>query len=590
MYSIENSRLSRLRYRHLLNHISWVRFTIILLLCLMLSLMTSIWGNFGFPSTAKTTAHAASPLVRRINIPYFNGAPVPFNQTAIFWFGQISSGDNSIDVRMGYNNSELYVDLHIVDRYLWYDPNAKAPDLTKGDTTTVYLNTTQNGGGSPDQYSYKFVAQVDWYQPRTYYQQAFKGNGSTWVVAPLKFTSVSGWRGTGFNGNEDAGYTMTYHIPFSSLGRSGPPSQGTPWKLGLKVHNQDNPSDQPLSIKWWPETASDTVPASWGALVFGLPTYQPPKTSHNATYTVQSGFNNQVVTDGMVGGSLNCFTHGLNRWTNYGSQSYPGQAHINIQNEVDESDWDCFSKFYISFPLNSFPKGKGVVSAKVTLYEWGNPGPLGKPNPSLIQVASVNEGWNPATLSWNNAPLIQENISRTVVNIMPGKIDYPGVPYSWDVSKALAAAYAAGQPLRLVFYSSDSAYSSGKYFFSSSEASFNAKGRPLLQATLGNPTASSSSSATLSTSSSLLNGSAVVGGQKLEVLYAPGKVEAITAAKGNGQPPYVLPLLILPAPLFFLAWMFRRKRLSQVARNRVTHPLFFLAWMFRRKRLLLKAR
>ena len=556
--------------------ISVVGSTIVLFFCLMLLVTASIWSNLGIVP-GRTTAHAASPLVRRINIPYFNNAPVPFNQTSIFWFGQVSSGDNSIDVRMGYNNSELYVDLHIVDRYLWYDPNAKAPDLTKGDTDTVYLDTSPNGESMPGQYAYKFVAQVDWYQPRTYYQAAFKGNGSGWALAPIKFTSVSGWRGTGFNGNEDAGYTMTYHIPFSSLGRSGPPSQGTPWKLGLKVHNQDNSSDLPLSVKWWPETATDTSPASWGDLVFGLPTYQPPKTSNNATYTVQSGFNNQVVTDGMVGGSLNCFTHGLNRWTNYGSQSYPGEAHINIQNEWDESDWNCFSKFYISFPLSSFPKGKGVVSGTVTLYEWGNPGPLGKPNPSLIQVASVNEGWNPATLSWNNAPLIQENISRTVVNIMPGKIDYPGVPYTWDVSKALAAAYAAGQPLRLVFYSSDSAYSSGKYFFSSSEASFNAKGRPLLKATLGTPTGSSSSSnsnsSTSSTSSisipmavSALTNASVADGESVGIhaKASANSVQAMITAAGKGPLFYTLPLLVLPAPLLFLGWFLRRKGLLKL--------------------------
>src|ERR1700730_5298894 len=82
---------------------------------------------------------------------------------------------------------------------------------------------------------------------------------------------------------------------------------------------------------------------------------------------------------------------------------------------------------------------------------------------SLIQVASVNEGWNPATLAWNNAPLVKENISRTVVNTVSDPTPY-GQPYSWDVSKALADAYAAGQPLRLVFYSSDSAYNTGKYF------------------------------------------------------------------------------------------------------------------------------
>ncbi len=463
---------------------SWLKLaTTPLIVCIILLGTISLWSNFSPFHLSKSTAKAAAPLVRRINIPYFNNGAVPFDQTAIFWFGSVSSADNYIDVRVGYNKTELYIDLHIVDRYLWFDTNAKAPDLTKGDTATVYLNTTQNGSGAPDQNSYKFVSQVTWFQPRTYYQQASIGKNSAWVVAPLKFTTVSGWRGTGFFGKEASGWTMTYHIPFSSLGTATPP-QGASWKLGVRVHNQDNASDNPFTLKWWPETENDMVPSSWGALGFGLPTYQPPHTTNNNSYTIRNGLNNQVVTDGMVGGSLGCYNGGQNRWPQMGSQSYPGANRINIQNETDISDWNCFSKFYISFPLNSLPGGKRVVSAKVTLFEFGNAGKPGVSNPSLIEVAAVAQGWDPATLSWNNAPLVQENIGRTVVNVVQGNTVH-GQPHTWDVSQALADAYASGQPLRLVFYSSDSAYSTGKYFFSSAIQSWNATGRPTLQATLG---------------------------------------------------------------------------------------------------------
>src|SRR2546421_3259979 len=521
MYSIQKILPSHFDDKTRFTRNSLINPSIIILLCAILTFTALFWSSLGLGHSSKPTAKAASALVRRINIPYFNNSAVPFNQTAIFWFGSVSSSDNYVDVRMGYNNNELYVDLHIVDRYLWYDPNAKAPNLTKGDTATVYLSTTQNGSNAPDQNAYKFVAQVDWYQPRTHYQQAYRGNGSTWIASPIAFTAVSGWRGYGFNGKEASGWTMTYHIPFSAPGRGGSPAQGTPWKLGIKVHNQDNASDTPLSLKWWPETENDMVPSSWGALVFGLSTYQAPHTTNNTPFMVRNGLNNQVVTDGMVGGSLGCYNKGLNRWTGMGGQSYPAATRFNIQNEWDISDWNCFSKFYISFPLTSLPAGQGVVSAKVTLYEFGNSGTKGKTVPSLIQVASVNEGWDPATLAWNNAPLVKENISTTVVNIMPGAIVYPGQPYSWDVSKALADAYAAGQPLRLVFYSSDSAYNTGKYFFSSTIPDWNATGRPTLQATLG----------TIATSSSA-------------PFQSSGSLAAVT-----------------PAPLFFLLWTLRRRRL-----------------------------
>src|SRR2546421_1886302 len=559
MYSIQKILPSHFDDKTRFTRNSLINPSIIILLCAILTFTALFWSSLGLGHSSKPTAKAASALVRRINIPYFNNSAVPFNQTAIFWFGSVSSSDNYVDVRMGYNNSELYIDLHIVDRYLWYDPNAKAPNLTKGDTATVYLSTTQNGSNAPDQHAYKFVAQVDWFQPRTHYQQAYRGNGSTWIASPVAFTAVSGWRGTGFNGKEDSGWTMTYHIPFSSLGRSGPPSQGTPWKLGVKVHNQNNASGTPLSLKWWPETENDMVPSSWGALVFGLSTYQAPQTTNNASYTVRNGLNNQVVTDGMVGGSLGCFNHGLNRWTGFGGQSYQGATRFNIQNEWDISDFNCFSKFYISFPLTSLPAGKGVVSAKVTLHEYGGSGTKGVYTPSLIQVASVNEGCNPATLSWNNAPLIKENISRTVVNTVSNPTSF-GQPYSWDVSKALADAYATGQPLRLVFYSSDSPHNTGKYFFSSTLGSWGANSRPTLQATLGTMAATSPASVQSSASRAMLAPAArgqqiALGGLALDTQ------QTLPPAKVDEHLLYFAPLLILPAPLFFLLWTLRRRRL-----------------------------
>ncbi len=539
--------------------LSVVHLCMLILSCAMLALTTPFGSTLGYASPS--TAKAAAPPVRQINIPYFQNAAVPFNQTAIFWFGSVSSASNYIDARMGYNNSELYVDLHIVDRYVWYDPHAQAPNLTTGDTATLYLSTTPNGSSVPDQYAYQFVAQVDWYQARTHYQQAYRGNGSSWVVAPLAFTTVSGWRGTGLNGKEDSGWTMTYHLPFAALGRSGPPSAGTSWKLGVKVHNQDNASDTPLSLQWWPETATDLVPSSWGALVFGLPTYQAPHTANPLTYTVRNGLNNQVVTDGMVGGSLGCGNHGLNRWTQVGGQSYSGATRVNIQNEWDISDWNCFSKFYISFPLTSLPGGKGVVSARVTLYEYGNAGQVGKANPSLIEVASVNQGWNAATLSWNTAPLVQENISRTVVNTVSGNTTF-GQAYSWDVSQALAQSYAAGQPLRLVFYSPDSAYSTGKYFFSSSVGDWNAQGRPTLQATLG--TLVASSPASIHTSAPGATTTNTARGQQIAISrHPPDNQQTITPAKVDGRIIYLTPLLILPVSLFFLVRTLRRRRFSK---------------------------
>jgi hypothetical protein len=434
---------------------------------------------------SKPSAKAASSAPQRINAPFFSG-PVPFNQAAILWFGDITSTDNYTDVRIGYNSSEMYIDLRIVDHYLWYDTNTSAPNLNLGDNASIYLNTVNSGNSSLDQHSYKFQAAVNGYVKRTNYQQAYSANGTTWTAARLAFTATYGWRGHGFNGAQDKGWSMTYEIPFSSLGLAGPPSKGALWKLAVRVHDRDDAANTPIPDKWWPLSASATNPSNWGELSLGIPTYSRPTTSTSSTYTIRNKLNNQVVIDGMVGGGLGCGSNVSDFWTQLGNTSYPGAIHITIENEADISDWSCFSKFYIAFPLSSLPAGKAVVKAKVTLYEYGNAGVQGQPNPSYIQVGIINRNWDPATLCWNTAPLLQENLNSILVNTKSQPvIPWPGLAITWDVSRAVAQAYAMGQPLRLVFYSTDNQYNGGKYFTSSSVGDWDANGRPALQVTLG---------------------------------------------------------------------------------------------------------
>jgi hypothetical protein len=467
-----------------IGQLALINLPVLLLLGLLLSFIKPLWSSNGIPHSSASPAHAASAASGQINIPYFGSSNVAYTQTSIFWFGKVTGSDNYVDVRMGYNNSYLYVNLNIVDQYVWYDSHASHPDLSIGDTSTLYLDTAQSGSSTPQTTSYKFLAQVNNGQPRTNYQQAYQGNGTGWVVSSTAFTTVSGWRGTKINGGQDAGWSMTYMIPFSSIGKSGPPASGTSWEIAIQIHNETGSTGGTVNVTWWPATANNAAPSGWGNLIFGLPTYQPPSTTNNTTYTVQNGLNGQVVTDAMIGGGLNCFNTNAenNRWTQFGIQTYRQATRVNIENEQDVSDFNCFSKYYITFSLKSLPAGKGVVSAKVALYLNGNFGGNNGPNPSLIQVATANQAWNPTTIAWNNAPSVGEVISRATVNLC-GACKKPGVLYTWDVSLAVANAYASGQPLQLVFYSMDSAYHTGKYFDSSYGYG---SGIPALRVTLGN--------------------------------------------------------------------------------------------------------
>lgn len=485
---------------------------ILLLLGLLLSFMRPLWSggqsghSIGSPVQAASANHsqvASAPTnhsqvasANQINVPHSNGnlnAPctnftAPFNQTAIFWFGKVSSSTDYVDVRLAYSNSYLFISLNMIDRYVWYDSHASSPNLSIGDTATVYLDSNTGGSNAPQKTAYKFLAQVDNGQPRANYQRAYQGNGTGWSASSTPFTTCSWWRGTKINGGDDAGWSMTYELPFTSLGQSTAPSQGNAWELAIAVQNQDNASASPLPVTWWPQAAQNMASSSWGQLVYGLPAYQASKTANPTTYTIRNGVNHQVVTDAMVGGGTGCY--GLNqgsfRWTNWGTKNWAGAHKVDVENQSDVSDWECFTKYYITIPLSSLPTGKGVISAKITLYETGNMGQNGltAPNPSNIEVATVNQAWSASTINWNNAPAVGEIISMTTVNLYV-KAPLPGNAYSWDVSAAVANAYASGQPLRLVFYSTDAPRHTGKYFSSSYTASWDIEGRPGLQVTLG---------------------------------------------------------------------------------------------------------
>jgi hypothetical protein len=76
---------------------------------------------------------------------------------------------------------------------------------------------------------------------------------------------------------------------------------------------------------------------------------------------------------------------------------------------------------------------------------------------------------------------VLENYSATWV--APHTNDISDSSHEWDLSRAVADAHAARQPLRLVLYSLDGDYHSGKYFWSADMDA--AEGRPPLEITWG---------------------------------------------------------------------------------------------------------
>jgi hypothetical protein len=430
---------------------------------------------------------------RRVNLPYFPGAADIgndyFGQTAIFWYGYVRDRDNSGDVRLGYNDQDLFIYAANIDRRLWYDTTPSLADLTNWDSISIYLSTDGSMANS-----YRFVSQLRNQENSSLYQKAYRWNGSSWAAASsINFLTIPGWRGEWFNNDvDDKGWAMTFYIPFTSLGLSGPPQTGTSnWKIAVRMYDRDDGAGTPIADKFWPETFHENDSSSWGTLAFGIPTYTPPASTLGGSVTIRSLHQNGDVYDGQVGGWKNC-GGSLDYWTEWGDANYYyNDAHelnadLNVQNQSDLSDYVCFSRLYITFPLNSIPAGKIIRSATMTLHQFGASS-VSNASPSWIQVFRISDDWNSQTLTWNNSPLAFENLN--------GAWAYPTaftgwnntIVVTWDISRAVALAYAANQPLRLALYDSDSDYNSGKFFVGSNTGDWNIANRPSITVIWGNP-------------------------------------------------------------------------------------------------------
>ncbi len=409
---------------------------------------------------------------RTVNVPYFPGTEdIPsttrFNQMAVFWYGQVTLDDNYTDIRMAYNDSHLFVVASVFDRRIWYSTTPNTSSLENWDAVSLFLHTgTATALPGPD--SYRFVTQF--YAPERNpvpYRAAYRGTGSGWSAQNLAFNTQTTWWGQGLNNNSNTdGWAMIFRIPFSSLGLSGPPAQGTLWRLGLTTHDRDSSSGPPGQAFTWPETTQPNNPTGWGNLRFGLPGYSPPAANNRQTFMVRQGHNNAQVVDAHVGGSSICAENiKPNFFALWGDLNYAGSDFVNIQNQANVSDWPCFSKYYVTFPLGAVPPGKIIVSARLVLYQFGGSDP-NNARSSFIQVFTVRETWEEGSITWNNAPLAFENVAVSEVPVIIGP-PWPNLPREWDLSRAAQLAYQSGQPLILALYSADRPLHTGKYFRSS---------------------------------------------------------------------------------------------------------------------------
>ena len=431
--------------------------------------------------------HCDPEALPRINAPRFSGA-IRFEQTAIAWFGRVSPTQNYADIRVGYNANELYVYLAIFDRALWYDESPMPSELTQWDAVTLLLDTA--GSTVLSSTTWRFVAQL-YGEPSAERRAVYRGSASGWQTANVAFQAVPGWRGNALNDDSDSdrGWAMGFTIPFRSVGLTAEPAGGTRWRMAVILHDRDSAASRPVGDQFWPPTATLSEPACWGWLHFGLPTYTSTARRSGSRVIYRPTQKSPLVPDADVGGTIanQCPGDEYHIWNQWGNRNDGHAPDFNIQNQSDVADWPCFAKYFVTFPLDSIPRGKAIISATLTLHQFGNAGGPGQARPSWIQVLTVAEDWQEDTITWNNAPLAYENIGGSWVDPLADHPGWPGVARRWDVSYAVARAYARGTPLRLALYEADSEYHSGKYFVSSDTGDWNVEGRPRLEVVWGEP-------------------------------------------------------------------------------------------------------
>ncbi len=460
----------------------------------LLLLLTSV---ILLPAPGRSSATAQGVAVRRANVPYFDGE-IAWAEAAIFWLGRVdlpgAAGQNYGDVRLAYTDSELVIYLNVEDYYLWYYLDGMSPaDPASYDAVALYLDTAHDRATSPQPDDYFFLSGLCLYQcgDGSLYRAESRGSGSGWDAAwagawsDNKFASWVGNPPHNNNSNTfDYGWWVYVHLPWETLGLTGPPAAGTVWGLGVTLYDRDdNPPAGAVAPQTWPENLNSARPNTWGEIRFGLPTYTPPQVTAEGSTVIQRGLGQSVVEDAWVGGGGTC---GGGHEGDPEHDNYGDSTSLFVENQSLIADFPCFSRSFLRFHLDPIPPGKVIISASLTLHQWSNArGDLAQP--SLIWLLSVDGGWGEDTLTWNNAPLARQNLSATWVNVItpdnnPG---WPGNPYSWDATQAVAESYAAGEPLNVALYTADTNFHSSKYLSSSDVAEWNAVARPALTVVWG---------------------------------------------------------------------------------------------------------
>ena len=376
--------------------------------------------------TPLPTAGAYSPST--INVPIYGvnaGDPLlDYNYRTLVWGGNISSGDNYTTLRLVVANDGLRVVGQGMD---W--------SVTAQDNARVQIQYPSKTGQFDSGVITLTTGTTNW--PAT-----FRCDGTT-----------SACRGWNFNYAQSPGGSTA--IPFPTLGFT--PTFGQTSVITVTRVDQD--------FEGLPSTLTFTNTLRWGT-----PNYAG--TQVGGATVISTTLN----ADASVGGGGDC---GAPDWPDYfpnwGNRNW-GQDNAIVWFQSDPADWPCYSRYYGKFTLPTLPGGAQVVSATLTMWQFGNPGygpgyaEDGTKDTSM-ELYQMPTNWTELGITWDNAPQPIENLSRKTVNPLPGDCSptpywycEPPIPYQWDATELVKRAYAAGQTeAAFALGTSAGQYHAGKY-------------------------------------------------------------------------------------------------------------------------------
>jgi hypothetical protein len=270
-------------------------------------------------------------------------------------------------------------------------------------------------------------------------------NGRTFTTA---YKQPGTWTQTERCGDgECRGWAGSIVIPWSDLG--GKPAEGDTWAL----------TAQHLGAEWtgalqWGERAEYAGTLPDGAVVLSLP----------------------LSADATLGGSTDCgdwaWPAYFPTWGDANTEATKYGAWWSVQNQWDTADWPCYSRYIAKWELPTLPDGATLTGAWIDAYKFGHSGYLGESTgTNVMQAWEVSPSWGEGSVTWNNAPIFTEAVSRTPVGECAADNCTVGDWHSFDVTEIVRRGYEAGQAEASAgFYTSAGQYHSGRYFYSSEGA------------------------------------------------------------------------------------------------------------------------